>query len=316
MTAHDDLDRQLAALLEDGPTELPLDSFTAIRDRTDRTRQRVVLGPWRSSPVNKIVPVAVGAAAVVAVLVVGAQVLQPSGPTGVGGQSVPTPTTAPTATPDATPTPAATPTPPATPTATPVGGLAPMPAVGPVAAGTYAMTDGVSTIRVTVPDGWVAEEGGRLLRKAGDPGSPQFNLFLPDINVFADACLHDGEPDATGPTAEDLVAAVQAQAGTDASATAPFDIDGGTGVRLSVTIPVGFDFAACPDQGAKVWQAKGGGNYLAFGADGPGASASISIVTAPTGRIAYAINTMPATRVAVRTELDSIVNSIAVLPAP
>ena len=95
MRAQHDLDRQLEAFLRDGPTELPDPSFDAVRDRTEVTRQRVVIGPWRLPAMNKLVPIAVGAAAVVGVLVVGSQLLRPSDPSGVGGVPAATPSQAP-----------------------------------------------------------------------------------------------------------------------------------------------------------------------------------------------------------------------------
>ena len=73
MTAHHDLDRQLNAFLSDGPVTLPDESFDAVRDRTEQTRQRVVLGPWRVPTVSKLVPIGLGAAAVIAVLFLGSQ---------------------------------------------------------------------------------------------------------------------------------------------------------------------------------------------------------------------------------------------------
>jgi hypothetical protein len=66
MSAQHDLDRQLNAFLVDGPTSLPDASFDAVRDRTEQTRQRVVLGPWRVPTVSKLVPIGLGAAAVIA----------------------------------------------------------------------------------------------------------------------------------------------------------------------------------------------------------------------------------------------------------
>ena len=85
MTAHDDLDRQLNDFLRDGPTELPYESFDAVRDRTEQSRQRVVLGPWRLPEMNKIVTIGLGAAAVVVAVFVGAQLFgSPSG--GLGSQ--------------------------------------------------------------------------------------------------------------------------------------------------------------------------------------------------------------------------------------
>ena len=73
MTAHHDLDRQLNAFLLDGPTSLPDSSFDAVRDRTEQTRQRVVLGPWRVPTLNKLIPIGLGAAAVVAVVLLGSR---------------------------------------------------------------------------------------------------------------------------------------------------------------------------------------------------------------------------------------------------
>jgi hypothetical protein len=84
MTARDDLDRQLDAFLRDGPTELPEPSFYAVRDRTEATGQRVVIGPWRMpDTMNKLIPIGLGAAAVVVALVIGTQLL--AAPGGVGG---------------------------------------------------------------------------------------------------------------------------------------------------------------------------------------------------------------------------------------
>jgi hypothetical protein len=73
MSAQHDLDRQLNAFLMDGPTSLPDASFDAVRDRTEQTRQRVVIGPWRVPAVSKLVPIGLGAAAVIAVLFLGSQ---------------------------------------------------------------------------------------------------------------------------------------------------------------------------------------------------------------------------------------------------
>ena len=84
MTARDDLDRRLDAFLLDGPAELPTESYEAARDRIDQTRQRVVLGPWRFPDMNRIVPIGLGAAAVVVILVAGTQFLGQPASGGVG----------------------------------------------------------------------------------------------------------------------------------------------------------------------------------------------------------------------------------------
>ena len=66
MTAHNDLDRQLNDFLRDGPTELPYESFDAVRDRTEQTGQRVVIGPWRLPEMNKILTIGLAAAFIAA----------------------------------------------------------------------------------------------------------------------------------------------------------------------------------------------------------------------------------------------------------
>jgi hypothetical protein len=92
MTARDDLDRQLDAFLRDGPIELPEPSFYAVRDRTQSTRQRVVIGPWRLPDMNKLVPFGLGVAAVVVALVIGSQFLRPAAAVDVGGSPSAPPT--------------------------------------------------------------------------------------------------------------------------------------------------------------------------------------------------------------------------------
>jgi hypothetical protein len=134
MTAHNDLDRQLNDFLRDGPEELPYQSFDAVRDRTEHTGQRVVIGPWRLPEMNKIVTIGLGAAAVVVLLFVGAQLFgSPTG--GTGGPGVePTASVEPTATPEPSPSPA--------PSAPPL---------------TQSFTSTLHGISVSYPEGWTAQ---------------------------------------------------------------------------------------------------------------------------------------------------------------
>ena len=95
MTAHNDLDRQLNDFLRDGPTELPYESFDAVRDRTEQTGQRVVIGPWRTPHMNAFAKLAIAAAAVVAVAVIGINLM----PDQVGPGATPSVSPSPTPTP-------------------------------------------------------------------------------------------------------------------------------------------------------------------------------------------------------------------------
>jgi hypothetical protein len=93
MTERRDPDRLIEAYFALPATELPDRAFDAIRRDVHRTRQRLVLGPWRE-PETRLLALVVPIAAVV-VLLVGAWHLGAPGvgPGGIGGSTpAPTPT--------------------------------------------------------------------------------------------------------------------------------------------------------------------------------------------------------------------------------
>lgn len=97
MTARRDPDRMIRAFLMDGQTELADPVFDAVRSTIEQRQQRVVIGPWRMPLMNKFVSIGLGAAAVVALLVIGIQLLGPAASSGVGGPgATPSPTPSPT----------------------------------------------------------------------------------------------------------------------------------------------------------------------------------------------------------------------------
>ena len=85
MNARRDPDRLIHDFLMEGQTELADQVYDAVRASIEQKRQRVVIGPWRLPTMNKLVPIALGTAAVVAVLLVGSQLL-PRAPAGVSRQ--------------------------------------------------------------------------------------------------------------------------------------------------------------------------------------------------------------------------------------
>ena len=102
MTAPRDPDRMIRAFLFEGEEQLHDQVYDAIRAEIEQKRQRAVVGPWRLPIMNKLLPIGLGAAAVVGVLLLGSRLLLP--PSGPGGPSIepspsPTPSvTAPSAT--------------------------------------------------------------------------------------------------------------------------------------------------------------------------------------------------------------------------
>jgi hypothetical protein len=209
MTAQHDFDRELNAFLHEGPTELPDESLDAVFDRTEHTRQRVVIGPWRVPAMNRFVTYGLGAAAAVVALVVGAQLLgSPSGGFGSGATPTPEPTATaePTATPEPSPSPAASPPP-----------------------LTQSFTSTVHGISVSYPEGWTARAATEPWTDR--PGVPQF--IDPGYDVLQDPVLDEGhlflyfasQPIGDS-TPEEWVAALMAGCTT----TEPIAVDGATGL--------------------------------------------------------------------------------------
>ena len=165
MTAHHDLDRELTAFLREGPTELPDESLDAVFDRTEQTRQRVVIGPWRLPDMNKFVTYGLGAVAVVVLLFVGSQFFGEAG--GLFGAE-PTPTPTPEATLESTPEPTAS----------------PEPSPSPPPPLTQSFTSTLHGISLSYPEGWFSEAatepwtGGQVLFR--EP--PADFLYDPTLN--------------------------------------------------------------------------------------------------------------------------------------
>src|SRR5262245_1019751 len=73
MTTPRDPDRLIHAFLLEGAEQLQDQVYDVVRAEIDKKRQRVVIGPWRVSTVSKLVPIGLGAAAVIAVLFLGSR---------------------------------------------------------------------------------------------------------------------------------------------------------------------------------------------------------------------------------------------------
>jgi hypothetical protein len=133
MTAPRDPDARVAAFFEAIQPDLPDRAFDAVRRDIQRTRQRVVVGPWRQPGALRDARY-LAAAAVVVALAFGLLSLRPAG--GPGG--VPTPAPSPTG-----PAPSAT--------VSPSAGASP--------AGPTVFTSTLYGYTVTVPGGWLTAPG-------------------------------------------------------------------------------------------------------------------------------------------------------------
>lgn len=227
MTATRDLDRQLSAFLEEGPAELPDASFDAVRDRIEGTRQRAYVGPWRVPTVNKLVPIGLGAAAVVAVLVLASRFIAP--PTANVGGPATSPSPSPQASASATAAPSAT------------QGLP---------EGSHTIVDtgaiaGGPKITVAIPaSGWtgVPDFGG--LSKGPDDDPPRSAMLLwswpagTKFYVYGDPCKWKSTaPDDPATTVDEIVAALAAQASRDASDPVDVTVGGYAGKQITLHVP-------------------------------------------------------------------------------
>jgi hypothetical protein len=235
MSAQHDLDRQLNAFLVDGPTSLPDASFDAVRDRTEQTRQRVVLGPWRVPTVSKFVPIGLGAAAVIAVLFLGSRFIgSPSSNVG-GPASEPPASVAPSQAPASV-----------EPTTSPDDSLAAGPFLVFDGAAQSAPFDDGPPVTVTIPArGWTAIPEYSAITK-GDQGDPPDGagaaLLTGDtgadgLYVYRDPChWQSTTPINPATTVDEIVDALAAQESRDA--TAPLDVTVGGYAGKSITLHV------------------------------------------------------------------------------
>jgi hypothetical protein len=101
MTASRDPERLIRAFFAEGLEELPDPVYDALRDRIETTRQRAVIGSWRTPDMNRYLKYGLAAAAVVIIAVIALNVLPGTPAPGSGPTPSPVPTAAePAATPE------------------------------------------------------------------------------------------------------------------------------------------------------------------------------------------------------------------------
>ncbi len=260
MTASRDPDRLIHAFLVEGLDELPDPVYDAVRDRIEQTRQRAVIGPWRTPDMRNLLKIGLAAVAVLVVAVVGYQLIRGSN---IGGPG-PTETPQPTATATASAEPSA-------------------PADGSLPVGSsfvlWDATQGGATpnlgikITVTIPAaGWFGTPGEGVLKKNGSAGAPDgagLTVFartndilvgLGDVYVYGDPChWASTTPDSPVTTVDEAIAALSAQPSRDASAPVDVTYDGYAGKYITLHVPADAVFADC-DEGEFRTFVQGAGN--------------------------------------------------------
>lgn len=232
MTANDDRDRRIRAFLDEGLTELPDRSFDAVRASIDRTRQRTVLGPWRSNHMPSFFRPAAMAAAVIGIAVIGVLLVnRPALPP--GGTPAPTTTTT-----SGTPT--------AVPSTRPASAFLPYEWPGELAPGTYATNftwKNPFQVAVTVPEGWQSRDIEVIKGIA-----MSVSVQLVD-NIYPDPCSPVLGTQPIGQTVDDLVAAIQSIGRIDVSAPVTVSRSGFDGKAFSYTP----EAALCGGPEGRLW---------------------------------------------------------------
>jgi hypothetical protein len=234
MNARRDPDRLIHTFLLEGAEQLQDQAYDAVRAVIEHKRQRAVIGPWRLPTLNKIVPIGLGAAALVVALVVGSQYLGPPAPAGVG--------TAPSASPS--------------PTASIATGLP---------EGPFTLGDGTGPLltTVTIPSsGWLSDPGVSAVGKGTEvrdvPEAAILAWSWPageGFKVYGDPChWSTTTPQTPVTTVDAIAAALAAQPSRDATDPVDVTVGGYAGKHVTLQVPGDVDFADCDD-----------GNFASYG---------------------------------------------------
>jgi hypothetical protein len=293
MTAPRSTDTVIRAFLDEGITELPDRAFDAVRGDIHRTRQRVVVGPWKEPSLSGLARLAVAAAIV---LVVGATAWANLGPGNPGfGGTLPTPIPVPTLPSQGGDVPSGT-------------WRIPWGAAPGVAPGTE--SDHRPSLVVTVPAGWTSFSGFTLDKNYGptdaDAG-PSLALWA-ITNTFRNPCTdHQLAQPSPGPGVDALVSALAALPGVTAAAPRDVTIDGYRGKSIDLTVTTNLD--TCAD-GFWTWGDPGGYREAQVN----GELDRVYVLDVDGQRRTFFLRIPTRTTPADRAELQTIVDSIDIQP--
>jgi hypothetical protein len=256
MSTDRDVTRIVRSWLEEGATALPDRVLDAVLDQVPATSQRRSWWPARRfSEMNSALKVAMAALAVVAVAIVGTNLLQRSG--GVGGTG-PSPTANPTQTPAPTPSPVASPTDSNVPATLPESPLeagtytvAPFSGAGegmchapPQPGCTETAADDTIRFTITIPDGWSGVGSGIWLTGPGNgPPDGAALLFSRGAWLLSDPCKYIAADIPVGPTVADFVDAVANHPTLDTTTPVDVTLAGYSGKSFDLQVPA--DISNC-----------------------------------------------------------------------
>ena len=309
MTTRPDVDRSIQTFLDEGLTELPDRAFDAVRRDIHRTRQRVVIGPWREPDMATLARVAIAAAAVF----VAAFAWVNFGPRqGLVGTS-PTPTASPSASPSASAQPSSIAAASAFPLV-PSGNIL-------IPAGTYrlGLGDAAETTRIvaTLGPGWRSDDGALIFLDSARADGVAFGAW-PVGGTVIDPCTNHAAKQPAPPLGvegiDELATQLSTQKGTRGTATA-VTIDGFTGTLVEITVASDVDISKCKlEEGEGRFYIWGSGGQGSRYVQGNGETNRVWIMNVNGTRYTFMARVPKGITAAEIAELDSVVASIQLEP--
>jgi hypothetical protein len=313
MKSDPDLARTVRSWLRTDENESADRVLDTVLGLLDTTPQRRSWWPTRRfAQMNTFAKIAMAAAAVVVIAVVGVNVTRNGGVVGIAG---PSSTPAPTSSPTPTPTPSPSPSPTGAPTLPPPGTA--------LVAGTYRS----DFITYTLPTGW--ETGGTaVILKNGSPtkGDLVIDTWRDIATVYADPCHWQKTPfsGVALPTVDTVVAAFVAQKRSSTVKPVAITIDGHSGKQIDLAVPATIKVASgtnadggdgvvvgCDGGLYKAWSASDGGDRYN---QGPGQHDLLDILDVNGKTYAIRGTYWTNSTAADRAELQGILASIKITP--
>ena len=282
MSTSRDPDRLIHTFLLEGEDELFDQVYDRVRAAIEQKPQRVVIGPWRMPIMNRTLGFGLAAAAVVAVVLIGAQLLgSPGGLGGPGDEPTPTPEAS-VAEPSVAPS--------ASETSATEG----------IPEGSFVVTGADDPVQITVniaSSGWFPLPDFDAVNKDDDgldaPETVGVALIAwgfpagTGFNVYGDPCQWSTTiPETPATTPDEIAAAFAAQALSDATAPVDVTVGGFAGKAVTLHVPMTYEigpdatreeeFAECDDGAFIFYSIEGAGPDAmeatgdARGAQGPG----------------------------------------------
>jgi hypothetical protein len=137
----------------------------------------------------------------------------------------------------------------------------------------------VADFTITFPEGWSADDGYLFSKHEDEAGELSLRAAVVD-ELFDDACGADRQVVPVGPTAADLVAALQAQVGPEVGPPVATTLGGHPATRLDLRVPDGLDLTSCRlfdsgIRGLQLWHSVPAEDYFVLL---PNADASVYVV--------------------------------------